>query len=122
MTFPTLDAFNTYHAPVLNSPRYLCSAGPFPVITNVDLINQNLTFTNSYSWYDITRSRRLVKTVQRDPTRQQIYEALAQKYVDLMNKSLDTYTLNVNKGIKERLNSYVDPCYVDAGYVSPNYN
>jgi hypothetical protein len=37
-----------------------------------------------------------------------------------MLKSIDEYTTNINNGIKVRLNSYVDPCYVDAGYVSPN--
>ena len=42
------------------------------------------------------------------------------RYIDLMYKLFDTYTKNVRAAIDVRLNSYVDPCYVDAGYVSPN--
>ena len=37
-----------------------------------------------------------------------------------MYSLFDTYTKNVNVAIQTRLNSYMDPCYVDAGYVSPN--
>jgi hypothetical protein len=121
LTFATLEKFDAYHATVLNLPRYLCSAGNFPVIQNMEIRNTNLSFINTYAWYDITASKRLVKTIQRDPTRQAIYESQSQKYVDLQRKSIDIYAANVKKGISDRLNSYVDPCYVDSGYVSPNH-
>ena len=121
LTFATLENHDAYHSSVLKSPRYLCSAGEFPIIQNLEIRNTNLTFTNTYAWYDITASKRLVKTIQRDSTRQAIYESLSQKYVDLMSKSIDIYASNAKGGITVRLNSYVDPCYVDAGYVSPNH-
>ena len=35
-------------------------------------------------------------------------------------KLLSKYKKDVDNAIDIRLNSYVDPCYVDAGYVSPN--
>lgn len=120
-TFATHEAFDAFHAPVLNALRYLCSAGEFPIIQNLEIRNTNLNFINSYAWYDITTTKRLIKTIQRDPVRQSIYEALTQKYVDLQTKSINIYGANVKKGIADRLNSYVDPCYVDAGYVSPNH-
>ena len=37
-----------------------------------------------------------------------------------MNDLFDQYVKNINTAIETRLNSYVDPCYVDSGYVSPN--
>ena len=37
-----------------------------------------------------------------------------------MNKLINWYILNTDKAIKARLDSYVDPCYIDSGYVSPN--
>ena len=120
-TFATHEAFDLFHAPILNAARYLCSAGEFPIIQNLEIRNTNLNFINSYAWYDITSTKRLVKTIQRDPVRQAIYESLTQKYVDLQTKSINIYGANVKKGITDRLNSYVDPCYVDAGYVSPNH-
>jgi hypothetical protein len=52
--------------------------------------------------------------------RSTIYETTIQKYLDLMNEKIDAYVSNARNGIKVRLNSYMDPCYVDAGYVSPN--
>lgn len=122
ITFTTLDQFIAYHKDLLNSPRYLCSAGEFPVIQNLVLDNTNLNFKNTYSWYDIIDSKRLVKTLPNDPSRATIYEASIAKYLDLMNKKINEYVINARVGIRERLNSYVDPCYVDAGYVSPNYD
>ena len=42
------------------------------------------------------------------------------RYKQLMNDIFDQYVKDVNSSIEIRLNSFVDPCYVDAGYVSPN--
>ena len=120
MTFSTLENFIAYHSNILNSNRYLCFAGEFPVIQNVVLDNQNLNFSNSYSWNDITGSKTLVKTLPNDNARSTIYDITVQKYLDLMSEKIDEYVSNARNGIKVRLNSYMDPCYVDAGYVSPN--
>ena len=121
-TFNTLDQFISAHSSILDSNRYLCSAGAFPIIQNLVLTNNNLNFANTYTWYDITDSKRLVRSLPNDPTRKVIYETQTAKYLDLMYKKIDEYINNTRTGIKERLNSYVDPCYVDAGYVSPNYD
>ena len=120
ITFETLNQFISYHNDILNSNRYLCFAGEFPVIQNLVLDNLNLNFLNSYYWLDITDSKRLIKTLSNDPTRSTIFDVTIQKYIDLMNEKIDTYVSNARNGIKIRLDSYVDPCYVDAGYVSPN--
>jgi hypothetical protein len=105
---------------ILNSSNYLCSAGDFPVIENIELINQNLSFGNDYRWYNITESRKLVKRLDYDSYRGEFYNEEIVRYENLMNELFDQYAKNIQNAIDVRLNSYVDPCYVDAGYVSPN--
>ena len=123
--YKTYSDFNSYVNDnsvnsILNDRRYLCSSGPFPVVENITIDNKNLGFSNRFAWYNITDKRTYVKTVSYDINKKTIYEALIQKYIDLMYSLFDTYTKNVNVAIQTRLNSYLDPCYVDAGYVSPN--
>lgn len=120
ITFNTLEDFIRYHNSILNNNRYLCSAGEFPIIQNLVLDNLNLNFKNSYSWLDITDSQRLQKILPNDVNREAIYDTITQKYVDLMYVKINEYVSNAKNGIKIRLNSYTDPCYVDAGYISPN--
>jgi hypothetical protein len=120
LSFSNLSSFFETYKTILSDRRYLCSAGDFPIIENLSLNNVNLKFKNSYNWYNITQSRKLDTKIQYDNSRNEIYDREIQRYLDLMYKSIDEYTVNVNNGIKVRLNSYVDPCYVDAGYVSPN--
>lgn len=120
LAFTDLSSFYENYKSILSDRRYLCSAGDFPIIENLSLNNVNLEFKNSYNWYNITQSRKLDTRIQYDNNRNAIIDREVQRYLDLMYKSIDEYTSNVNSGIKIRLNSYVDPCYVDAGYVSPN--
>lgn len=120
LAFSDLSSFFETYKSILGDRRYLCSAGDFPIVENFSLNNVNLRFKNSYNWYNITQSRKLDTRIQYDNSRNEIYDREIQRYLDLMYKSMDEYTVNVNNGIKVRLNSYVDPCYVDAGYVSPN--
>lgn len=114
------DSSNFYamSSAILNSSSYLCSAGTFPVIENLVVVNNNLPFGNQYSWSNITDRRTVVSTL--DTNNFENYEAEIQRYLTLMLSSFDEYTRNINDAIKVRLNAYVDPCYVDAGYVSPN--
>ncbi len=120
LSFSNSTTFLETYKSILSDRRYLCSSGDFSVIDNISLNNVNLSFKNSYNWYDITQSRKLDTKVQYDNKRNVIQDREIQRYLALMLKLIDEYTVNVNNGIKLRLNSYVDPCYVDAGYVSPN--
>ena len=119
-TYPNSEKFIEVNKSIIFDRRYLCSSGNFPVIENIQLINNNLNFSNSYFWYNITDSRYFVPKISYDNQRKEIYESQIQRYIDLMYKEFDTYTKNIKQSIDIRLNSYVDPCYVDAGYVSPN--
>ncbi len=112
--------FTKEYGSIIFDRRFLCSAGDFPVIENIILTNKNLTFENQFLWYNITDQRKLIRKIRYDEQRKDIYEREIQRYLDLMYKDFDTYTANVNAAIKERLNKYVDPCYVDAGYIAPN--
>ena len=117
--YKDLTSYKSSYSSILNSGSYLCSAGPFPVIENIELINNNIKFTNSYRWYNIGESRRLVKTVQYDSNRTENIADNISRYESLMTSSIDQYIKDVNAAISARLNTYMDPCYVDAGYVSP---
>lgn len=119
-SYADVDAFTSAYEDIIFSRRYLCSAGNFPVIENMRIINRNLSFDNSYAWYNITQERFYVQKISYDNQRKTIYEAQIKRYMTLMNRQIDTYTKNVKKAIDARLNTYVDPCYVDAGYISPN--
>jgi hypothetical protein len=119
-SFVNFQDFENRLGYIINDRRFLCSAGRFPIIENIKITNTNLNFANSYRWYNITGSRNLVKEIKYDSLRSPNYETEIQRYLDLMNSLFDTYVSNTKLSIDERLNSYVDPCYVDAGYVSPN--
>ena len=118
--YRSLAEYTSKTSHILNSSNYLCSAGDFPIIENIELVNQNLSFGNDYRWYNITESRKLVKRLDYDSYRADFYNEEIVRYENLMNELIDQYTRDIQTAIDVRLNSYVDPCYVDAGYVSPN--
>jgi hypothetical protein len=118
-TFNTLDSFNSFFSPVLSLKNYLCSAGDFPLIENIEILNNNLSFLNTYKWYNVSENRNFVKSIKYDTYRNDFYIKETERYESLMYNLFDTYTSNINTSIDIRLNSYMDPCYVDAGYVSP---
>lgn len=120
-SFADFKAFIDGYGSIIFDRRYLCSAGYFIVIENLTLTNTNLNFSNSFAWYNITDKRTYTTKIEYDNQRKDIYDSEIQRYIELMYKLIDTYTKNVNAAIKIRLDSYVDPCYVDAGYVSPNH-
>ena len=117
--FNDLSSFNSFFSSILSLNNYLCSAGDFPIVENIELKNRNLTFENSYKWYNISENRNFVKTIKYDTYRNDFYIKETEKYESLMNSLIDEYLTNINNSIDIRLNSYMDPCYVDAGYVSP---
>lgn len=114
------SSFYSSVSTILDSDRYLCSAGPFPVIENLTITNNNLPFKNDYIWSNITDSRILVKSIELNNELSSLYDIEVNKYSEIMRSFFDEYTSNINSGIRARLNSYVDPCYVDDGYISPN--
>ena len=120
ISYKNVSDYNGIVSPVLNNNRYLCSAGDFPVIENLELQNTNLNFVNDYQWFNITGNRYLVKKIDYDSFRTAFYESEIERYEKLMKSLIEQYISNINNAIDVRLNSYVDPCYVDAGYVSPN--
>lgn len=118
--FDSLSSYTNEYASIMASPNPLCSAGEFPVIENIEIQNQNLYFKNEYKWQNITESRRLTESIAFDSFRNDFQISEVDRYKTLMNDLFDQYVQNINKAIETRLNSYMDPCYVDAGYVSPN--
>jgi hypothetical protein len=118
--FNTLESFKLFFASILNSPKFLCSAGDFPIIENIELENQNLGFINNYKFYNVTENRYVVKSIQYDSARKEFYESEVIRYEALLSAILDRYSSVVNSSITVRLNTYMDPCYVDENYVINN--
>ncbi len=116
------DEFKRLYGSIINDRRYKCYAGPFPIVESIRLTNKNLSFKNIYQWYNITESRKLVRQISYDSLRKDFYEKEIQRYLNLMNSRFDQYIKDAKNSMDVRLNSYMDPCYVDAGYVSPNSN
>ncbi len=107
---------------ILEDRKFLCSVGSFPIIHNINLANKNLKFDNSYHWYDILDDRYVVKKIKFDSKRLPLYEKETQRYLDLTNKLMDQYKKDVSRAISARTEIYVDPCYVDSGYISNTKN
>ncbi len=120
VSYRSLSAYDLMASKVLNNGRYLCSAGDFPIIENIELQNSSLKFANDYRWYNITEDRYMVKKIDYDSFRGEFYAKEIVRYESLMNDLINKYVSDIQNAIDIRLNSYVDPCYVDAGYVSPN--
>lgn len=119
--FRSLSEYENYVYSILSSVNPLCSAGRFPVIESIEIDNKNLSFKNTYRWYNITQQRKLVESIAYDSFRKTFFESEVQRYKSLMHTLIDDYIKAIDVAIETRLNSYMDPCYVDAGYVSPNY-
>ena len=119
--FDSLLQYTNFHSKVMGMVNPLCSAGEFPIIENIEIKNENLYFKNEYRWYNITETRTVVESIAYDSFRNDFQISEVERYKKLMYELFDEYTKNINVAIETRLNSYVDPCYVDAGYVSPNY-
>jgi hypothetical protein len=118
--FYTIESFTSFFSSILNSPKYLCSAGDFPIIENIELENQNIGFVNNYKFYNISEKRFFVKSIQYDSFRKEFYDSEIVRYEKLLETLFNNYSRNINSSITVRLNSYMDPCYVDEKYVDSN--
>ena len=118
--FSTVENFNAFFSSILSSPKYLCSAGDFPIIENIELENQNIGFVNNYKFYNITDKRYSVKSIQYDSFQKDFFESEIIRYETLLSTLFTNYTSNINNSITVRLNTYMDPCYVDENYVNNN--
>lgn len=107
---------------ILEDRKFLCRVGSFPVLQNIQIINKNLNFSNLYKWYDVLGNRYFITNIKLDTSRSKIYEKEIQRYIDLINKLLDQYKIDVMNAISSRTQLYVDPCYVDGGYISNTKN
>lgn len=122
ITYKSIADFYENWKYIIEDRKFLCSVGNFPIVQNILINNKNLNFENTYHWYNLLGDRYLVKKIKFDSARSLIYEKEIQRYLDLMNQLIDEYTENISRAIKSRTELYVDPCYVDSGYISTTKN
>ncbi len=122
ITYKSITDFYENWSYIIEDRKFLCSVGNFPVVQNILITNKNLNFENTYHWYNVLGDRYLMKKIKFDSARSLIYEKEIQRYLDLMNQLIDQYIKDVSRAIKSRTDLYVDPCYVDAGYISTSKN
>lgn len=105
---------------IANSRDFLCYTGNFSIIQSIELENTILSFRNIYRWYDIFGERKMIEISDYHKILEERNNEKIEKYKTFTNKLLDDYVKSILHAIDARLESYVDPCYVDGGYVSPN--
>lgn len=111
--------FLSYFEDAVNHPRYLCSAGDFPVIECIETHNEgNLKFHNSYRWYDLFGKVNVVQSSRYDGLRGEKYASDIARYLQWQRDRFAQYVTDCGVAIEARNSEYVDPCYVDAGYVA----
>lgn len=111
--------FLSYFADAVSHPRYLCAAGDFPVIECIETHNEsNLGFYNSYRWYDLSGRMNVVQTRRYDGLRGSKYASDVDRYLQWQRDRFTRYVADCGASIEARNSEYVDPCYVDAGYVT----
>ena len=119
--FERIEDFQAYinkFNQILKDRSYLCYAGEFVVIENLNITCTSLNYTNEFRRYIITEKRSLIKKIRLDNTIDN--SSTTDRYEKIQSSFFDDYVTTVNNAIFTRLNSYTDPCYVDAGYVDPN--
>jgi len=121
-THPTLSSTLNQFSFTQTDTKYLCYSGPFPVISNLKINVNYSKFSLSFSYFDILGSRMIKQTSKFDSLRNSAYSIESQKVENVINGLMDKYKKDIETAIKIRVESYLDPCYVDSGYVSPNSN
>lgn len=106
----------------VNEPNYLCYAGELGIIENLKLSVTSKNFTIVFSCFNITETQTINHKVSFDNKRNEFYTTEVERIQKTIIDLFDKYKQNINNAIDTRINSFLDPCYVDAGYVSPNSN
>ncbi len=119
-TYASGNGFLSALSEAMSSPRYLCMSGDYPLVVNLDATNTNVSFHNSYKWVDLFGRFSMSSTVGLDVQRSARRDEVVDRYVGYQRERLLRYVSDSSAAMAVRSASYVDPCYVDAGYVSPN--
>ena len=97
-------------------PRYLCQVGGYPVISNIELKTVSPA-GYTVSVYDVIGSRRITSVSPMDRKRDASIASVEARYLQYVAQRMEQYAADVSKSMEARTSAYVDPCYVDAGYV-----
>ena len=120
--YMSIDEYNTDYSAITTSFQCLNYAGNFAVIDTIYLTNTNLPFHNEYRWSNIIDEpeTKLETIFKFDSFRSTFYESEVERYRVFTKKCIDAYRQIIDQSIQIRLYSYVDPNYVEYGYVLPN--
>jgi hypothetical protein len=122
IAYSTIEEYNIDYSSITSSFQCLNYAGNFAVIDTISLTNKNLPFYNEYRWSNIIDEpeTKLETIFEFNSFRNSFYESEVERYRVFTKKCIDAYRRIIDQAIQIRLYSYVDPNYVDYGYVLPN--
>jgi hypothetical protein len=106
----------------VNEANYLCYSGELGILENFKITVTSKNFAVSFTCFNITGSIVIRESVSFDNKRGDFYATEIERLRKTLLDLIDKYKQNINTAVDVRINSYLDPCYVDAGYVSPNSN
>lgn len=98
--------------------RYLCQVGGYPILSNIELRTSSPS-GYTISVYDATGSAKVTTVSPLDNARSTNIDAVVEKYAEYVRGRVAQYANDCQISLAARTSLYVDPCYVDAGYVSP---
>ena len=101
-----------------NKPNRYCIVGDYPFIENITIINNVTNYVSEYYYYNVTSNNPFCRDKTNfDSKRNKFYDFDKSKYIEYIKTELVEHnTRNIDLA-DIRLNSFVDVCYVDPGYV-----
>ena len=118
------DFYNRYSILLTNtSPNRYCIVGDFVYLENIKFINNAVPYENNIFYYNITSGNpQIKKDLRYNNNKNAFFEQDVKKFVAYLKESLIAYINRNDMLMETRQSAYVDPCYVDPGYVSDDPN
>ena len=113
------DFFNRYSSLLTYAgPNKYCIVGDFVYLENIKFINTAVPYKNNILYYNITSGNPQVKKeLDYNTNKNAFFEQDVKKFVAYLKEMLVSYINRNNQLVEIRESAYVDPCYVDPGYV-----
>lgn len=107
LTYPWIDP---------NTEDLICSAGPVPYLTDLEIDNTSIGF-KCYAYATNIHGRLSIKyRGERDPRRNPAYESKMATFKNTFDKEIASFIIDHNAAVSDSMSGYFDPCYYDDNY------